>query len=229
MGLKSARLADVVTRSFSNINIIGHPLAQQKLTFMRDRECSRTRFRQITREMGAVLAYEAMRGRMAVKAAVDTPLTEPEEPFKGAALLAEKVVIVPVLRSGLVLGEGAVDMAPSARIGHIGLHRNPDNYMDLIEYMFVVPTSGNRYFIVMDLAIGTGATACKAIELMLEHGVAAHQMCFASVVASLEGLKSLESRHPNVQVFTIAVDDELNAQHHIVPGLGDTAERLFGI
>jgi len=201
--------------------LVDHPLIQAKLTRLRDRRTDRLQFRQILEEITALMVYEITR---------DFPLreVEVETPFERTAGvdLARPVVLVPVLRAGIVMLDGVLALIPSARIGHIGIYRDPAT-LQPVEYYVKLPANlGDALVIVVDPMLATGGSAIQAVQIVKRRG--AQDVRFLCLVASPEGLRVLHEAHPDLPVYAAAVDRELDAHGYIRPGLGDAGDRLFG-
>jgi uracil phosphoribosyltransferase len=206
----------------SSIHVNTHPLVQHKLSKMRDKLTSSTNFRRLLREMGLLLGYDATRDLPLVTARIETPL----EPMDTPLLEGKKLVVVPILRAGLGLAEGIVDLVPLARMGHIGIYRDPRT-LQAIEYFFKIPDAiGDRDVIVCDPMLATAHSAIAAVDQLKQRG--ARRLKFVCVLGSDQGVRTFAGAHPDVRVFTAAIDSTLNDHGYIVPGLGDAGDRLFG-
>ena len=204
------------------VTVVDHPLVRHKLSIMRSRETSTTQFRRLLREISTLLCYEVTRDLPLEPYPVSTPVA----PATGWKIEGKKLVFVPILRAGLGLVEGMLDLVPAARVGHIGLYRDPAT-LDAVEYYFRAPEDvADRLCIVVDPMLATGNTAVAALDRLKERGVT--NLRFVCLVASPEGLERLRGWHPDVPVWTAAVDERLNEHGYIVPGLGDAGDRLFG-
>ena len=207
---------------FPNLFIVDHPLVQHKLTHMRDRSTSTRTFRELLREITLLLGYEVTRGLPLTTRRIDTPLAAMDAPV----IAGKKLVIVPVLRAGLGMADGLLELIPSARVGHIGVYRNDAKLP--VEYYVRLPEIEDRGFIVCDPMIGTGHSAAHAVGVLKERGVAAERIRFVALVASPEGVAEYQRRHPDVPLYVAALDSHLDGHAYIVPGLGDAGDRLFG-
>lgn len=206
----------------SNVTIIDHPLVQHKLTLMRRKETSTSDFRKLLRETALLLAYEVTHDLPLTTEAIETPLASMEAPV----LEGKKLCFVSILRAGNGLLDGMLDLLPSARVGHVGLYRDPQS-LTAIEYYYKVPQDiGGRLVIVVDPMLATGNSAVAAVERLKEGG--ARQMKFACLLGAPEGIRAFNEAHPTVPIFTAAVDDHLNDHGYILPGLGDAGDRLYG-
>jgi len=205
-----------------SIHVSTHPLVQHKLSKMRDKLTSSTNFRRLLREIGLLLGYDATRDLPLVTGRIETPLA----PMDALLLEGKKLVVVPILRAGLGLAEGIVDLVPLARMGHIGIYRDPGT-LQAIEYYFKIPGDiSDRDVIVCDPMLATGHSAIAAVDQLKERG--ARRLKFVCVLGSDEGVRAFAGVHPDVPVFTAAIDATLNDHGYIVPGLGDAGDRLFG-
>ncbi len=204
------------------VNVIDHPLVQHKLTLLRDRTRSTKGFRQLTREIAMLLCYEVTRDLSLDRVTIETPLASME----GHALSGKKLVFAPILRAGVGLLEGMLDLVPSARVAHIGLYRDPES-LDSIEYYFKAPLDlAERLVIVIDPMLATGNSLVAALDRLKKQG--ATDIRFACVLATPVGLARVQERHPDVRIWTAAIDDELDDHGYIRPGLGDAGDRLYG-
>jgi uracil phosphoribosyltransferase len=205
-----------------SIHVSSHPLVQHKLTKMRDKETSSANFRRLLREIGLLLGYDATRDLPLVKTRIETPIEGTEAPL----LDGKKLVIVPILRAGLGLAEGVLDLVPLARMGHVGLYRDPRT-LQAVEYYFKIPGDiTDRDVIVCDPMLATAHSAIAAVDRLKETG--AKRIKMICVLAAEPGARAFAEVHPDVPVFTAAVDAKLNDHGYIVPGLGDAGDRLFG-
>jgi len=207
---------------FPNLFILDHPLIQHKLTHMRDKTTSTRTFRQLLREITLLMGYEVTRNLPLTARRIETPLTTMQAPV----IAGKKLAIVPVLRAGIGMAEGLLELIPSARVGHIGLYRD-ENHRP-VEYVVRLPEVEGRTFIVCDPMIGTGYSAAHAVDVLKQRGVAAANILFLALVASPEGVQVFRDQHPDVPMFVGALDDHLDEHAYIVPGLGDAGDRLFG-
>ncbi len=204
------------------INVIGHPLVQHKLTLMRRRETSTTSFRALLAEISMLLAYEVTRDLPVVMEDIETPLMAMRAPV----LEGKKIVIISSLRAGNGLLDGLLRILPSARVGHVGLYRNHET-LEAVEYYFKVPSEiEDRDAIVLDPMLATGNSAVSAVERIKR--VKPRSVKFVCLLAAPEGVATFHERHPDVPIYTAAVDERLNDKGYILPGLGDAGDRLFG-
>ncbi|WP_017305664.1 uracil phosphoribosyltransferase [Spirulina subsalsa] len=205
------------------VTIIDHPLVQHKLTLMRQGETSTTKFRQLLKEIGMLLAYEVTRDLPLKNQTIQTPLASMEAPMLASD---KKLVIVPILRAGQGLLDGMLELIPSARVGHIGLYRDPTTHI-AVEYYFKLPHDvEHRDVLVVDPMLATGNSAVAAVDRIKEY--TPHSIKFICLLAAPEGIAHFQEQHPNVPIFTAAVDDKLDEHGYILPGLGDAGDRLYG-
>ena len=206
----------------SNVTVVDHPLVQHKLTVMRKRETTTVKFRQLSREVATLLAYEVTRDLPLTTTPIETPLAEMVAP----TLAGKKLCFVSILRAGEGLLQGMLDLVPSARVGHIGIYREPETLV-AVEYYYKVPEDlQERLVIVVDPMLATGNSAVAAVSKLKEDG--AQQIKFVCLLAAPEGIDHFRDSHPDVPVFTAAIDQRLNDHGYIVPGLGDAGDRLYG-
>jgi uracil phosphoribosyltransferase len=206
----------------NNVTVVEHPLVQHKLTLMRDKTTSTKGFRQLLREIATLLCYEVTRDLPLDPLDIETPL----QPMRAQVLSGKKLVFAPILRAGMGLLEGMLDLVPSARVAHIGLYRDPESLV-AVEYYFKAPTNlAERVVIAVDPMLATGNTAVAAIDRLKEHG--AGDLRFVCLLATQTGLAKFHAHHPEVRVWTASIDPELNEHGYILPGLGDAGDRLYG-
>jgi uracil phosphoribosyltransferase len=205
-----------------NVIVVDHPLVQHKLTLMRRKETTVVKFRQLAREMALLLAYEVTRDLPTTTTPIETPLAEMNAP----TLSGKKLCVVSILRAGDGLLHGMLDLVPSARVGHVGIYRDPET-LTAIEYYYKVPEDlQERPVIVVDPMLATGNSAVAAVARLKEDG--AQQIKFVCLLAAPEGVAQMQAAHPEVPIFTAAIDRRLNDHGYIVPGLGDAGDRLYG-
>ena len=209
--------------AFPNLHILDHPLIQHKLTLARQVDISTNQFRRLLKEIALLMGYEVTRDLPLEHTTIETPLTEMDAP----QIQGKKVVIVSILRAGLGMASGLQELMPSAREGHIGLYRDHDTKLP-VEYMVKLPEPEGRLFILVDPMLATGHSAAYAVDVLNRHGVPDTHIRFLALVAAPEGVKVFQEAHPDVQLYTAALDDHLNDDAYIVPGLGDAGDRLFG-
>jgi uracil phosphoribosyltransferase len=204
------------------VHVVDHPLVQHKLTLMRDKDRSTKGFRQLMNEVGMLLCYEVTRDLPLEHVEIETPLTTMKAPI----LAGKKLVICPILRAGTGFLDGMLDLVPSARVAHIGLYRDPAT-LEAVEYYFKAPHDmADRLLIVVDPMLATANSAIAAIDRLKERG--AKDLRFMCLLASPEGVERFHGAHPEVPIWTAAIDDHLNDHGYIVPGLGDAGDRMFG-
>jgi uracil phosphoribosyltransferase len=204
------------------VTIVDHPLVQHKLTLIRDKELSTKSFRELARELGILLCYELTRDLPLDWIEIDTPMRR----IKAPTIAGKKLVFAPILRAGLALVEGMLELVPAARVAHIGLYRDPQTLV-AVEYYLKTPADlAAREVIVVSSVIATGNTAVAAVDRMKERG--ATKIRVACLIAAPEGIERLRGIHPDVSIWTAAVDEHLDGDAFIVPGLGDAGNRAYG-
>jgi uracil phosphoribosyltransferase len=202
--------------------VVDHPLVQHKLTIMRNKATSTAGFRRLLREISLLLGYEVTRDLELTTMTIETPLEEMEAP----TLEGKKLVFASVLRAGNGLLEGLLDLVPAARVAHIGLYRDHET-LQAVEYFFKAPSDlGDRLVIVVDPMLATANSAIAAIDMLKGRG--ATNLRYLCLLAAPEGIERFTKAHPDVPVFTAAIDDHLNEKGYIVPGLGDAGDRMYG-
>jgi uracil phosphoribosyltransferase len=206
----------------STVHVITHPLVQHKLTMIRDKDTGPKDFRDLVEEVSLLMAYEVTRDMPLEEVEVETPICK----MKGQTISGKKVGVVPILRAGLGMVNGILRLIPTAKVGHVGLYRDPET-LKPVEYYCKLPVDvEEREIIVIDPMLATGGSAAAAIEYLKERGVTHIKlMC---LLAAPEGIQLLQREHPDVDIFTAAVDERLNSHGYIIPGLGDAGDRLFG-
>jgi len=204
------------------VTIVDHPLVQHKLTLIRDKDLSTKSFRELLSEIGMLLCYEVTRDLPLTMVEVETPLARIMSP----RIAGKKLVFAPILRAGITFAEGMLDLVPAARVAHIGLYRDPQTFT-AIEYYFKAPTDlGERLVIVVAPILATGNTVAAAIERLKEHG--AMQVRCVCLISTPQGIDHVRGVHPDVQIWTAAIDETLDRNAFIVPGLGDAGDRAYG-
>lgn len=204
------------------VTVLTHPLVQHKLSLMRDKTLSTSGFRRLVREIAMLLAYEVTRDLPMATKRIQTPLEAMDAPV----IEGKKLVLAPILRAGLSLAEGMLELIPSARVAHIGLYRDHDT-LEAVEYFFKAPQDlEDRLIIVTDPMLATGNSAIAAIERLKARG--AQDIRYVCLLAAPEGAEALSKAHPDVPIFTAALDRELNEKGYILPGLGDAGDRIYG-
>lgn len=208
---------------FPNLHILDHPLIVHKLSHMRKKDTSTRTFRQLLREIALLMGYEITRQLPMTKEDIETPICQMSAPV----LQGKKAAIVPILRAGLGMADGLLDLMPSARVGHIGMYRDPETKRP-VEYLRKLPTSEDRLFILVDPMLATGYSAAAGVEVLLDHGVDPERISFMALVAAPEGVQVMLEKHPKVKVYVAGLDEKLDDHAYIVPGLGDAGDRLYG-
>jgi uracil phosphoribosyltransferase len=210
------------TASFPNLTVLDHPLIQHKLSILRDRHTSTRDFKQLVGEIATLMAYEATQDLATEPVEIETPM----ERMTGRQVSGKKLTLVPILRAGLGMVEGIAQLIPSARVGHIGLYRDHGT-LKPVDYYFKIPAAEvERDFFVLDPMLATGGSAVAAVGALKEAG--ARRIRFLSIVAAPVGVGRMQHAHPDVPIYTAALDRELNDSGYILPGLGDAGDRLFG-
>ncbi len=204
------------------VTVVDHPLVQHKLSLMRDRQTSTKDFRALLNEIGMLLCYEVTRDLPICAVEIETPMAKMMAP----RIEGKKLVFAPILRAGMGFLEGMLDLVPSARVAHIGLYRDP-NTLEAVEYYFKAPEDvADRLVIVMDPMLATGNSAVAAVDKLKGRGV--KNLRLMCLLAAPEGVQTFTAAHPDVPVWTAAMDERLNDHGYIVPGLGDAGDRMFG-
>src|SRR5271154_7422314 len=205
-----------------NVHLVSHPLVQHKLSLMRDRERSTKGFRELLNEIGMLLCYEVTRDLPLELVDIETPLA----PMKAPKIAGKKLTLAPILRAGVGFLDGMLALIPSARVAHIGLYRDPLT-LQAVEYYFKAPLDlSDRMVVLMDPMLATGNSACAAATLLKTRG--AHDIRFVCLLAAPEGVAHFQEQHPDVPIWTAAVDEKLDDHGYILPGLGDAGDRMFG-
>ena len=206
----------------STLHIIDHPLIQHKLTIMRKTSTSSKDFRQLLDEISMLMGYEVTRNLPLETVEITTPVAR----AKAQQIAGKKLAIVPILRAGLGMVDGLLSLVPVARVGHIGLYRDPQTHLPVEYYCKLPPNIQNRLVIVVDPMLATGGSASDALKMLKDKGCTdIRLMC---LVAAPEGVEKVQADHPDVDIYTAALDERLNDHAYIVPGLGDAGDRLFG-
>lgn len=206
----------------STVHIIDHPLIQHKLTFMRDKNTSSKDFRALLYEISMLMGYEVTRDLPLEEVQIETPVA----PATTKIITGKKLAIVPILRAGLGMVDGLLSLVPSARVGHIGLYRDPETLKPVEYYCKLPGDSEERIVIAVDPMLATGGSACAALTFLKQKGCS--QIKLMCLIAAPEGIAAVQKAHPDVDIFVAAVDERLNEHAYIVPGLGDAGDRLFG-
>ena len=206
----------------ANVHVLDHPLIQHKLAILRNKETGTKDFRTLVNEIAGLMCYEATRNLPTVEVEVETPITV----AKCRMLAGKKLAIVPILRAGLGMVDAMVDLIPSAKIGHIGLYRDPETH-EPVEYYCKLPEDvDQRVVFVVDPMLATGGSAVAAIDFLKKHGC--KNIIMMNVIGCPEGIKMVQDAHPDVEMYLAACDERLNEHAYIIPGLGDAGDRIFG-
>ena len=206
----------------ANVHVLDHPLIQHKLAVLRNKNTSVKEFRELVNEISGLMCYEATRNLPTVEVDVETPVAV----AKCRMLAGKKLAIVPILRAGLGMVDAMVDLIPSAKIGHIGLYRDPETH-EPVEYYCKLPEDiENRVVFVVDPMLATGGSAVAAIDFLKKRG--AKDIIMMNVIGCPEGIKRVQEAHPDVEMYLAACDERLNDHAYIIPGLGDAGDRIFG-
>ncbi len=204
------------------VNIINHPLIQHKLTLMRRKETGSKDFRQLLDEISMLMAYEVTRDFPTKDIEIETPIAK----CNAKVLAGKKVAIVPILRAGLGMVNGIINLIPAAKIGHIGMYRD-EKTLEPVEYFYKMPKDiSERLLLVVDPMLATGGSAAAAVDMLKKRG--AKSLIFMCLISAPEGIKLFNEKHPDVPIYTACVDDHLNEHGYIVPGIGDAGDRIFG-
>lgn len=206
----------------SKVHVFDHPLIQHKLSYIRDARTGTKEFRELVDEVGMLMAYEVTRDLELQDVEIPTPVTK----MTAKRLAGKKLAIVPILRAGLGMTDGVLSLVPAARVGHIGLYRDPET-LEAVEYFAKMPQDiDERQIIVVDPMLATGASAIEAISSLKKRG--AKSIRFMCLIAAPEGVEKMQEAHPDVDIYIAALDEKLNDKAYITPGLGDAGDRLFG-
>ena len=204
------------------VNIINHPLIQHKLTLMRRKETGSKDFRQLLDEISMLMAYEVTRDFPTKDIEIETPIAK----CNAKVLAGKKVAIVPILRAGLGMVNGIINLIPAAKIGHIGMYRD-EKTLEPVEYFYKMPKDiSERLLLVVDPMLATGGSAVAAVDMLKKRG--AKSLIFMCLISAPEGIKLFNEKHPDVPIYTACEDDHLNEHGYIVPGIGDAGDRIFG-
>ena len=206
----------------SKVHVLNHPLIQHKLAILRNERTSVKEFRELISEIAGLMCYEATRNLPTREVEVKTPVAM----AKCRMLAGKKLAIIPILRAGLGMVDSMVDMIPSAKIGHIGLYRDPETHMPVEYYCKLPEDIGNRQVFVVDPMLATGGSAIAAIDFLKNHGC--KHIIMMNIIGCPEGVKAVQDAHPDVDIYLAAQDEKLNEHAYIVPGLGDAGDRIFG-
>lgn len=204
-----------------HVQVIDHPLIQHKVTLMRKKETGSKDFRTLLEEITMLMGYEITRDLPLEDVEIETPVAK----MTGKQISGKNLVIVPVLRAGLGMVQGMLNLIPTAKVGHIGLYRDPET-LEPVEYYCKLPDINGRDFIIVDPMLATGGSASAAISLLKDKGI--KNIKLMCLVAAPQGVQKVNADHPDVRIYVAALDDGLNDQGYIVPGLGDAGDRIFG-
>ncbi|MFC5557552.1 uracil phosphoribosyltransferase [Ureibacillus thermophilus] len=206
----------------SRVYVFDHPLIQHKLTYIRDKNTGTKEFRELVDEVATLMAFEITRDLPTEEIEIETPITK----AKTRVLAGKKIALVPILRAGIGMVDGVLKLIPAAKVGHIGLYRDPETLKPVEYYVKLPQDVQEREFIVVDPMLATGGSAVEAINALKKRG--ANNIKFMCLIAAPEGVEVLQKAHPDVDIFIAALDEKLNEHGYIVPGLGDAGDRLFG-
>ena len=206
----------------ATVHVLDHPLIQHKLAILRNKDTGVKEFRELINEISGLMCYEATRNLPTEEVEVETPITT----AKCRMLAGKKLAIVPILRAGLGMVDAMVDLIPSAKIGHIGLYRDPETHQPVEYYCKLPEDVGNRVVFVVDPMLATGGSAIAAIDFLKKHGC--RNIIMMNVIGCPEGVQAVQQAHPDVELYVAAVDEKLNDHAYIIPGLGDAGDRIFG-
>jgi uracil phosphoribosyltransferase len=206
----------------STVHVIDHPLIQHKLSIIRAQDTGAKEFRELVEEVSMLMAYEVTRNFSLEEVEVETPVAK----ARCKTIAGKKIAVVPILRAGLGMVEGILKLIPTAKVGHIGVYRDPES-LNPIEYFCKLPNDiVDRELIIVDPMLATGGSAAAAIQFLKQRG--ATQIRLMCLIAAPEGVLNVQTKHPDVDIYVAAVDDRLNSHGYIIPGLGDAGDRLFG-
>ena len=204
------------------VNELKHPLIEHKLAILRDKKTGTKEFREIVSELATMLCYEAMKDAQMYETEIETPICK----MKTRKINENNYAFVPILRAGTGMLDGIIQVVPNAKIGHVGMYRDEETFKPNV-YFFKVPKDiANREVLILDPMLATGGSGIDAIELLKEKGV--KKIKFLCIIAAPEGIKKMQKKHPDVEIFVASIDEKLNDKAYIVPGLGDAGDRIFG-
>ena len=206
----------------SKVHVMNHPLIQHKVSLMRDKETGPKEFRELLNEISMLMAYEVTRDLPLKTVEIETPICRAQT----QVISGKKLAIVPILRAGLGMVDTIIDLIPSAKVGHIGLYRDPETHKPVEYYCKLPDDIGNRQVFVVDPMLATGGSAVAAIDFLKKHGC--RNIIMMNIIGCPEGIKVVQQAHPDVELYLAAVDEKLNEHGYIVPGLGDAGDRIFG-
>lgn len=208
----------------SKVVVFDHPLIKHKVTFIRDKNTGAKEFRELVTEVSMLMAYEVTRDMTLEEVEIETPIMK----MKSEVLSGKKVGLVPILRAGLGMVDGMLKIIPSAKVGHIGLYRDPETLVPVEYYCKLPQDLEERDLIVLDPMVATGGSAAAAIDFIKDKGAKGENIKLVCLIASTEGLEVIREQHPEIDIYVAAIDEKLNDAAYIIPGLGDAGDRLFG-
>ena len=206
----------------SKVHVIDHPMVQHKLSIMRDKETGPKDFRQLLQEISLLMGYEITREIPLEEIQIETPICK----MTAKRVLGRKMAIIPILRAGLGMVDGLLNLVPVAKVGHIGLYRNEKTHEPVVYYCKLPEDIDNRFVIVTDPMLATGGSSCDALQMLKDRGC--KNIKLMCLVAAPEGIEKVQKMHPDVDIYVAAIDERLNENAYIVPGLGDAGARIFG-
>ena len=209
-------------KNYSNVHILDHPLIRHKVAIIRDKNTNTKQFREIISEIATLMAYESFKDVPTQEIEVQTPL----ETVKQTVVKENSIAIVPILRAGLGMVDGFLQIVPVAKVGHIGLYRDPETMLPVEYYFKMPPDITERTAIILDPMLATGGSSVAAIDSLKKRGC--HDIMLMNLIAAPEGIEEVKRKHPDVNIYVAAVDEKLNEHCYIIPGLGDAGDRLFG-
>ena len=199
-----------------------HPLVEHKLAILRDKKTGTKEFRELVSELATMLCYEAMKDAKMYETEIETPMTK----MKTRKINEDKYAFIPILRAGTGMLDGIINLVPNAKIGHVGMYRDEQTFKPNVYYFKVPKDIDKREFLILDPMLATGGSGIDTIGLLKEKG--AKNIKFLCIIAAPEGIKAMQEKHPDVKIYTTSVDEKLNENAYIVPGLGDAGDRIFG-
>lgn len=204
------------------VTVLDHPLIKHKLTFIRDKNTGSKEFRELVKEVSMLMAYEVTRDLALEEIEIETPITN----MKSEVIAGKKLGLVPILRAGLGMVDGMLNLLPAAKVGHVGLYRDPETFQPVEYYCKLPQDIDERDLIVLDPMLATGGSAVAAIQFLKDRG--ANHIKLMNLIAAPEGIEAVTKAHPDVDIYVASVDEKLNEHAYIIPGLGDAGDRLFG-
>ncbi len=210
------------TTAGKRLYVFDHPLIQHKVTILRDKRTGHKEFRELVEELAMLMAYEVTRSHPTKEIEVETPLAM----TKGRTIAGQEIAVVPILRAGLAMEAGITRLIPTAYIGHIGIYRDPDSLEPVPYYSKLPPNIAEREVLIVDPMLATGGSTVSAIDSLKQKGCRTIRVL--AIIAAPEGIKKVQDAHPDVEIYTAAVDERLNDHGYILPGLGDAGDRLYG-